>query len=148
MKWKRFHNELVMTIPGIKEVPSEVIKYSILILITIVVAAFPAFDSSYINVIKEEIPKSISCLIGIQWLYTTIFSLVEFIWSIICLTNYPTKIPDIIFWREVGYRVAVIGMHFTTTYVQLIIIKRNINWLVALAAGTIIHLTYNLIVGG
>ena len=139
MKWKKFHRELSLTIPAFKNIPEPFLK--ILILMFILLLIIPMFDSMLATVIKEEIPKTVACIVGIQWEYTAVFSLIEFCHNVFNLES--ENISEHTLLVESMYSVMVVFMHFTTTWVQLQIIKRNYNFLLALLAGTIIHFAYN-----
>ena len=145
-RWKHFNEKLVVTMPVADRIPQQGVKIIMAFLILFVVGILPAFDSIILNVVKEEFAKTISCLIGIQWLYTSIFSTFELLWSYSTYVNQ--NISSKLMYGEMVWRVVIFGMHFMCTWVQLILIRKGHHFLLATAAGSICHLAYNIIASG
>ena len=145
-EWNKFHEKLVVAYPVLYRISHVYIKAAMAFFILTLVGILPAFDSIILNVVKEEFAKTVSCLIGIQWLYTFIFSTFELIWSYSTYVNQSIspKLMNI----EIFWRLIVFGMHFMCTWVQLILIRKGHHFLLATAAGSICHLAYNIIASG
>lgn len=144
-QWDTFYQRLVMSSPYLKNANPLGIKIASALVILMVVVILPVFDSMILNVIKEEFAKTISCLIGIPWLYTFLFSSFEFVWSYSTYINQ-TMSPDL-FQTEIFWRVIVIFVHFVCTWIQWELIKDGKHFLLATAFGSLGHLIFNFAAG-